>query len=219
MTNDVTVVCVLRLGGPVYTDLSWARKLRHGVQTFLPEAKFVCLTNDPIGSPLLHDGQHQEYQPLAHPEWSGFWSLVNWWQPGRFTGRVLAVGLDTLFVGDASEIAAYDGPVAGIHDFYHPGTLASGVMSWTGDECAPLYHEFEEFGNAIRDHHGRMDPWMRRRLLHAEKLQDHFPNQIVSLKAHCANGIPKNARIVCGHGQPRLNSPRAGWAYDYWRNQ
>jgi len=41
----------------------------------------------------------------------------------------------------------------------------------------------------------------------AEFLQDIFPNQIVSYKAHCLKRgedmIPEGARIICFHGTPK----------------
>lgn len=211
MTPPVTVVCVLRTGGPVYNDLSWVWALKRGVDRFLPGAQFRCITDAP--------GVGIWRAPMRHPEWLGYWSLVNWFAPGLFPGRVIAVGLDTLMVGDLSEIAAYSGPPAGINDFFQPPRLASGVMSWYGDELAHLFTTFEANADNIRARFPRMDPWLRTQIPDAERLQNHFPGQIVSLKAHAREGIPDGARIVCLHGKPRLNSPDAGWAYEYWKGQ
>lgn len=125
-----TVVCVLKSGGH-YTP-EWAWKLKAGVEQYLPGADFRCLTDMegvPGAVPLLKD----------RPGW---WSLPEWYRP-LFEGRVIALGLDTLIVGDLSELAAYDGPLAGIDDLYRPRHLASGVMTWRGDEAAHLWEAFE----------------------------------------------------------------------------
>jgi hypothetical protein len=34
--------------------------------------------------------------------------------------------------------------------------------------------------------------------------QDAVPDQIVSYKIHCRNGIPPDARVVCLHGFPKF---------------
>ncbi len=209
--SNVVVVCVQRDGG-AFNDPRWIRALRAGVQKWLPSADFRCITG------AQYPGHHI-IMP-RHPEWAGKWTLVNWWTPGLFTGqRVIAVGLDTLITGDLSAIAAYDGKYAGISDFYQPNVLASGVMTWFGDELQVLYDAFCKDPEGIQHRFPRMDPWMRTIIPDAVRLQDVFPDQIVSLKAHARAKCPKHARIVCGHGNPRLNSPTAGWAYGAWLAQ
>jgi len=202
----ITVVTVLRSGGE-YSQ-QWVHALRRSIQQFLPGATFRVLTDfpglDPWAIPLQHG-------------WPGWWSLVEWWRPGLFTGRVLAMGLDTFAVDDLSEIAAYDGPLAGISDFYTPKVLASGVMSWTGDEGAHIYETFAKDPRAVMQRHRRMDPWMRTLVPDAVRLQDIVPDQIVSFKKHARSGPPANARLVVGHGQPRFSSARAGWAHEHWK--
>lgn len=198
-----TVVCVLKSGGH-YTP-EWAWKLKAGVEQYLPGADFRCLTDMegvPGAVPLLKD----------RPGW---WSLPEWYRP-LFEGRVIALGLDTLIVGDLSELAAYDGPLAGIDDLYRPRHLASGVMTWRGDEAAHLWEAFDEQAGHVMAHFRRHDLWLRTVAPDAERLQDHVSG-IYSYKAHCRGGLPEDAVIVCGHGRPRFDDPGAGWAHEWWR--
>lgn len=207
--RPVTLVCVLRSGG-VYTP-EWARKLYVGARQHLPEAEFRVLTDLPT-----HSFPAGTAIPLQH-DWPGWWSLVEWWRPGLFQGRVLAMGLDTLLVGSLADIASCTEPIAGISDFYQPRVLASGVMTWEGDAGAHIYETFARNPAAVMRHQRRMDPWMRGLIPRAARLQDLYPRQIVSYKAHARSGIPPGARIVCGHGSPKFSEARAGWAHLHWQ--
>jgi hypothetical protein len=200
-----TVVCVMRSGGDYTPAYVWA--LKRGLARHNPEYDFRVLSDldcfGPWGIRLRHN-------------WPGWWSLVEWWRDGLFDTRVIAMGLDTLITGDLSDIASYDGPIAGISDFYHPRLLASGVMVWQPDAGAELYERFAREPDAIMRRYPRMDPWMRSVIPHAGRLQAHAPGHILSYKKHCRGGLPKGARICCFHGKPRPADPRAGWAHTAW---
>lgn len=210
-----TIVCVQRDGGE-YDDPRWVRALREGVRHWAPNADFACITSSP------HFAKDPWRVPPAHPEWKGKWSLVNWWQPGLFSGRVIAVGLDTLITGSLEDLfALQSNTICGISDFYQPKFLASGVMAWNADciESRDLYETFERDAKRIMVKHPRMDPWMRQIIPYAVRLQEKLPNQIVSYKKHAQACCPLGARIVCGHGEPRFDNPRTGWAHRAWMEQ
>ena len=131
--------------------------------------------------------------------------------------RVIAVGLDTLLIGDLSDLANYDGRPAGIRDFFRPNVLASGVMTWRGNELSHIYDAFQRDPDGIRKRYNRMDPWLRSQFVIPTYLQDHYPNQIFSYKAHARKGPPEGARIVCFHGRPAITeTPLGGWARREW---
>ena len=204
----LTVVCVLRSGGAYGPEWVWA--LERGIREHLTNFQFRVITD--------FKGVFGKFEvPMAH-HWPKWWSLVNWWKPGLFPGRVLAMGVDTLATGNLDQIATYDGAIAGISDFYHPAVLASGVMVWQKDAGADLYEAFRKDAGAIMRRFPRMDPWMRTVIGdRAGRLQDHFPGQIVSYKAHARAGVPAGARLVCGHGEPKFNNPKCGWANNWWK--
>lgn len=201
----ITVACVLKTGG-IYTR-EWVHALKSGLDEHLSGYRLACLSDDSAipaewAIPLIHG-------------WPGWWSKIELFRPGLFSGRVLYVDLDTLPVGDLSEIAAYDSPFAMLSDFYHPESAESGVMAWDGDECAHLYEAFlhEGAGRERRD-----GAWIANRS-DPVRLQDTFPGQIVSLKVHARRGCPEGSRLVAAHGRPKFDSAESGWAHEIWRRR
>lgn len=133
---------------------------------------------------------------------AGWWSKISLFEPGRFEGRCLFLDLDTLVVGSLDHMASYEGPFAGLSDFYHPERFASGVMLWTAGEADHVFTQWVNAGMPQFHEHGD-GGWIGQMMPNAGRLQSLFPTQIVSFKAHCARGIPKFARLVCFHGHPR----------------
>lgn len=201
----VTIACVLKSGG--IFDRRWVWALKRGLARHAPSHEFVCLTDVPgLGIWSI---------PLEHG-WTGWWSKIELFRPGLFDGPVLYLDLDTLVVGNLADLVSYDGPFAMLSDFYRPESPASGVMAWTPSaETAAIYESFVQQG---RIPGGRSDHWYARHAPKPVRLQDMFPGQIVSFKAHARSTPPEGARLVCGHGLPRFNDRKAGWAHDAWKS-
>lgn len=208
----LTVACVLRSGG-IY-DARWVRALKTGVERFLPQPhQFVCLSDIEI--------ERVETIPLAW-YWPGWWAKIELFTPGRLTGPVLYLDLDTLPVGDLSDVASYRGDLAVLSDFYHPELMASGVMAFTpGPHTDLVYHRFIAAAEATMARcRPRSDLFYRTVMENPHRLQDLFPGQIVSLKKHTLHDPPDApARLVCGHGRPRFDTQEARWAHDEWRRR
>jgi hypothetical protein len=147
-------------------------------------------------------------------------------EPGLFDGPVLYMDLDTLPVGDLADLAGYRGEFAGISSLLHvrrsgaQAPLQSGVMAWTpGPVTDALWAAW------LRDPAGHMrrfrgdGEWIASHVGKAGRLQSLYPGQIVSLKVEAKKGPPPGARLVCGHGRPRLNTAAAGWAHTAWKAQ
>lgn len=207
----MTVACVLRSGGDYGPE--WVYALRRGLNRWLPDHNFRCLTDVPAIPAAIAE-------PLVH-RWPGWWSKIELFRPGLFEGPVLYLDLDTLVVGDLSGIASYRGPFAMLADFYAAKRGRkqgeSGVMAWTpGNHTEAIYRAYCD--NPIT--RGGDGPFIRRHVKH-EYLQDLYPGQLTSLKVHApprtSNGPPEGARLVCGHGRPRFNTAAAGWAHDWWQ--
>lgn len=199
-----TVVCVLRSGG-IY-DQHWVRALRRGVHEWLPGARVVCMADTRVPC---------EQVPLRH-NWPGWWAKMELFRPDVFDGPVLFFDLDTLFVGGLSEIAAYRGPFALNRNFYAPADPSTNVMAWTpGPHTVALYELFAADPEAMMATNRGVDMFMRDHAS-AEALHELFPGQIVSYKVDAQKGAPPGARVICGHGDPRFNSRRAGWAHAHW---
>jgi hypothetical protein len=148
--------------------------------------------------------------PLRYPMWRGWWAKMELFRPD-IEGDLLAMDLDTRIVGDLSDIKART-ELTLLRDFYRPRYLQSGLMYLPAAARAETWvrwhdrymHVFQGDGNFM--HHvwsGRARTW-----------QDDLPDQVISYKVHVTkdptkskhvgNGtVPKNARIVVFHGQPR----------------
>lgn len=202
----ITVACVLRTGG-IY-DRTWVRALKRGLNRHLSDFQFVCLTDDASVEPYWR-------VPLLH-DWPGWWSKVECFRPGLFTGPVLYLDLDTLPVADLTMIASYRGAFAMLNDFYQgEKQVASGVMAWTpGPHTEAIYHAMLRERTLPR---GRSDYWYAKHAPPADRLQTLFPGQLVSFKQSARKGVPDGARLVCFHGNPRPSDPRAGWGHAAWK--
>ena len=138
--------------------------------------------------------------PLAHG-WPGWWSKIEMFRPGTFTGPVLYLDLDTIVLADVSDMAG--GSFAMLTDFNAPQRTASGVMAWTDDAPRVVYDAFLADPEGYMHRHQRGgDQAFIRRLVDARRLQDEHDG-IYSYKVHCTNGVPSDARLVCLHGQPK----------------
>lgn len=134
---------------------------------------------------------------------SGWWSKLTLFKPDTFPvgDRILYFDLDTWIVGNIDDLANYDGYFAGLRDFYQPNNLGSGVLAWKAGEFDKIWSKWVAIGKPklrIGD-----QAFIYMMIPDAVRLQDKFPNKIVSYKTHCRSGIPEEASIVCFHGKPR----------------
>lgn len=138
----------------------------------------------------------------------GWWAKLNLWVPNLLHGRIVFADLDSVVVGDLSDLARYAGSFAMLSDFLRPERPASGVMAWDADgaEARAIWEAF------VRDPEGHMhacrgggDQQFLRSVVgdDVDRLQALYPDQIVSYKVHCKDGLPEGARLVCAHGRPK----------------
>lgn len=212
----MTVACVLttrntgRCGGTCYGP-EWIWALKRGLAEHMPDATFRYLSDvapGPWRITLMHD-------------WPGWWAKLEALRPGAFPAgeRVLLLDLDTLVVGDLSELGGYDGEFAMIRDVLRPAQLQSGVLAFRAGpdtEAARLYRLFAADPQAAMRRCRGDGEWLRAHARQPDALQDLFPGQIRSFKRDARQGPPEGARLVLGHGRPRFNDPRAGWAHRAW---
>lgn len=204
------VACVLRSGGDY--DPGWVYALKRGVARHLPGPyRFACLTDVSSVPP-------QWAFPLRYT-WPGWWSKLELFRPGLFPEGelVLYLDLDTLVVGDLSDLAAYPGEFGMMTGIYHD-ILQSGVMAFRpGDLTREVWETWSEaprrYMRRFRGDGRFLSDLLEGR---ADRLMDLYPGQMVSFKEEAREGPPPGARLVLGHGQPRFSSPRAGWAHEEW---
>lgn len=204
-----TFASVLRSGGDYGPE--HVRALYRGVREHWPgPLDFVCLTDVVLGIEGVRE------VPLEHG-WPGWWSKMELFRPGLFTGPVLYADLDTLPVGDLSDLARYRPVFAMIADFYRPQLAQSGVMMFSPEMAEWVWGAWTAVGpdNAMRRFRGDGE-WLHHHT-RPVRLQDRFPGQIVSYKVHARSSPPAGARLVCLHGHPRPQHPDAGWAHELWK--
>jgi len=208
-----TVACVLRSGGDVYGP-AWVRALWRGVREHLPGAELVCLTD--LRLRILG----VETVPLLYG-WPGWWSKLELYREGLFSGPVTYVDLDSLPVGSLEDLCSLESEYAALSDFYQPKEMASGVLHFTpGTRTEKILERFLSGPAGImRKHKVRSDHWYRKVLGPVDRIQDLVPGQVVSFKAQAKSGPPRGARLICGHGRPRFNHPSAGWAHILWKKR
>lgn len=123
------VVCVLRSGGKVGYDVSWVERLQRAVARNLTRPhRFSCISDQPVPCHRIE----------MLTDWScgakGFWSKMQLFQPGLFTGPTLYLDLDTVICRNIDEI------VDRVQDqnmvmWYESDTKvhSSAFMYWQGD--------------------------------------------------------------------------------------
>lgn len=181
------------------------------------DARFVCLTDDPAG---LNTRIVTMPLPTDLETW---WGKLYLFKRGVFQDgeRVIFLDLDTLIVGSLNDLANYDGEFATLNDFYRPERVGPAVMLWrAGGKASAIWDAWEAAGKP-RNPMG--DLWWINQLdggrfaAEADKLQALYPRQFVSFKAHCHPLMPKGAKVVCFHGQPRPHNCTAEWVQHVWK--
>lgn len=202
----LSVACVLRSGGSVYTA-EYVRRLADGVWQHLPGAyRMVCLTDDP-------DAMPEGVEALGlHHDWPGWWAKIELFRPGIFDGPVLYMDLDTVIRGSLEELAHYPHRFTMLSDFYAPQYPASGLMAWEGD-YRRLYERFAAdparhiAGHCVTGDFGDGGYIAQELGFAPDRFQDLLPGQVASYKATPDRSA---ARVVCYHGKPRPHE--TGWA-------
>lgn len=193
--------------------------VRKHLPTFDPIVDaFVCLSD--LQDPRIPGVQ---WLSLAH-RWPGYWSKIELFRPGLFgSGRVLYIDLDTVIVGDISEIAALTEPFIGIGDFYRRPprkkqvSFASGLMSWNAGQHAGIYQTFARCAvRAMAQFRYGDQQWIGGCLIQYAFWEDLVPGQVVSYKVHCQEALPPTSRIVCFHGKPKPAEVQAPWIDEHW---
>lgn len=237
----INVVC-LKFGtlyGPEYVNRLLASLKRFTTIPF----KLHCFTDDIRG---IHPDVHNHQLPHNLPG-NGWWQKLYMFSKDMpITGRIFYIDLDTLITGNVDDIISHEGKFTVLHDFFMIrlptrkdkwGTgaeaVGSGVLSWNAGEHTQIWETFikdPKSAVASLSPHGDQK-WIQIHQPDREYFQDLFPNQLVSFKVHCRNGLPKNARIVCYHGKPSIPEsintttrvqgytiPPTAWVKDYWKD-
>ena len=176
--------------------------LRDQCAKWAPEATFECLTD--VSHRLLPGVIRHG---LKH-DYPGWWGKMELMRPD-FPGDFLFMDLDTVIVGPLDDILAVK-KLTLLRDFYRDGKklkegLGGGLMYLPDKDRAPVWDFWRQQPQLQMRMYARGDQFLFERLWlnTAQRWQDVVPQQVVSWKVHCQNGVPPEARIVCFHGVPK----------------
>lgn len=218
--SKITIAMVLKTGGDIY-NYNYVNALAKSIKKYVTiDHEIVCLTDDATGFSNYVD----RVIPLANgfPTW---WNKIELFKPGQFnTERVFYIDLDTIIVDNIDDIVSYDGKFSGLRDFYALHSLGSGILAWNTQYTSHIYSKFLHISNHVIETYIHGDQqWIDETKPSIEYIQDLHPNNIVSFKRHCikeADGsifIPKNAKIICFHGNPRPHMVQHPSIIPYWQ--
>lgn len=199
--GGLTVACVYRPGGGFSDD--YVYRLRDGVEKHsYVHDRFVCLTNQKL--------KGIETVPFKQ-NWQGWWSKLELFRPGLFSGRVAYFDLDTMIIGGISDLITDESDFISLTNWKGSGThVNSGVMSWNADlDFGRVYAEFHP--RMISAYEQSWEKWGDQAFIQ-ERLpvpfasyNEKYPERIVSYKLHVRKlgKVPKAASAVAFHGKPR----------------
>jgi hypothetical protein len=169
--------------------------LKAQVGQWLPEAEFVVLSDKRIAN--------VKCVPLVEG-WPGWWSKMELFRPD-LEGDILFMDLDTVVQGPLQEIAAV-GELTICQDFYRSYGLQSSLMYLPRADRGEVWRAFKANPAYAMHRAGRRgdQSFLEQHYLHrAKRWQKSLPNQVVSYKVDCQNGVPLDANVVIFHGTPR----------------
>lgn len=235
MSEDITVACVLKSGGRYNAE--WVRKLRDAVARHLTlPYRFVCLSDVDVPCeriPLLYDWPLLARQRGHDHDWTvapAWWSKLELFRPGLFSGAVLYIDLDSIVIGPLDRIVSYPHQFTMAHDPWNRDHLCSTAMAWTGDHSF-LFDAFMEDPGGIARRYDVDEP-KNGRIGDQAFIEDQFRafdfkvgtfrevvgrNAVVSYKVDCREGPPNDASIVALHGNPKQDQlGHIGWVTAAW---
>lgn len=199
-----TICCVLKSGGDFLpAHVEW---LRRQCAEHMPFWDFRCWSDmDVPGATPLKRG------------WPKWWSKFEIYET-PFDGPALVIDLDTVFVGTLNIRAEHADTALVMRDPWKDGhrfpeRLGGGFMylpEWTREflreSMEKEHHDFSKFaGNDQVFLHEYLGP-------HATRLQDEYPDELVSYKVHVMGlGLQPDNKVVYFHGKPRPWDIDAPW--------
>lgn len=233
----INIVC-LKWGvkfGPEYVNKLYNSISRNISKPF----KFHCFTDNSAelnSNVIVHK--------LPYDNLSGWWNKLYLFSneiPFNKNDKILFVDLDTVITGNIDDIVNVDCTnLVVLRDFYTGleksvvgnDNVGSGLMMWFHGDYSFIWDKFikdpEEAISLMKPHGDQK--WIQHCLSTRTYWQDVLPNQVVSFKVHCKEGLPDNARIICYHGKPSIpesitnytkdwiwNLTPAMWIQEYWK--
>lgn len=185
----ITVACVNHgnyLGmGDFYVDKMRSMVARHMSQPY----KFVCLKDE--------------------GEETGWWAKIELFRPGRFTGRVIYLDLDSVVVGNLDILSANKGIIDLTGWGWKTHTLCTSTMVWDAGEHEQVFLSFDD--SVKKRCRGDQD-WVTE--LGGWPILP--PALCRSYRYHSIVKPPKGCAVVAMHGSPKPHEIQFGWVPESW---
>lgn len=174
--------------------------------------KFICFTDDYSGLDIEID-----FRPLPFPGLDGWWNKLSLFKEGLFRDgdRILYIDLDTAITCGLDDIIKYDGEFAILRDFMRQDGMQSSVMMWGGNTHMHIWNDWIKAGMPKDEYGDQL--WIEKCVHNPDILQDLYPDCFVSYKLSAIMDIPKDAKMVIFHGQPRPDEIINGWVPYVWK--
>lgn len=210
-------VCCVWVKGHVPFSLVYVQTLRKMVARSLDRPhRFVCLSDRKAQIPKV-----EEIAISAPPRGMyGWWAKVQLFKPGRFTGRVLYLDLDTLIVDQLDAIVDYPSSCALIPD---AGTFRgargrsvvkrfnSSVMVWDAGAMDQVWRAWTP--RVTRRLHGDQD-WIGEQMPEA----DTMPLEWFPRLSQCPDGPPDESKVILAKVPKNLDAAkRYPWFAERWQ--
>lgn len=213
--TEITVATV-QTGNYCGRGKEYVAKLIDGVRRNMPKdivLSCVCITDD---AKTLPPGVLAKDVTFGPPSW---WQKLLLFKPGMFAPgtRVLYFDLDTIILGDLRDFAEYRGDFACIKDPFQNHAFSSALMAWEAGKYDHVWTMWDQAGRPQFDPRGDQQ-WIGQMVPEKDEWQTILPGQLVSFKKDCwlQGFIPKEARVLFFHGNPRPHSCRAADVMALW---
>jgi hypothetical protein len=232
-TGALTVACVYRSGGRLYSE-RYVENLSRMVARYLSlPHRFVCLSDVDVPCERI---------PLV-TGWPGYFSKLELFRPGLFPGPVLYFDLDTIIHGDIDPLARLAGEVDfGCVSDPLGGHMNSSVQTFRID-CSFVFDRFHKkgfFDRKIRPNlwfalnrvgmggrlvvgssfgdQGFTEKCLRKAGIAATHLDRLLPPEFFSTFNFDADAAVRPPGSVClMMGRPKPHEVHAGWVGQHWR--
>lgn len=204
-----TILCVNV--GPKY-PMEYVRILGDMVARHLPrdEYEFRCLTDRPDELP-------EPWKPIAaDPALPGWWQKVKLFDPALgLTGRLVYLDLDVCITGRLDKLLETPGI---IRDWNYPAYNSS-VMVWDAGEHVAIWTDFtHDVMTTVPPDHPKGFPWNDQDwITHVGGWATFPPSWCLSYRGHARAWPPKDAMVICFHGEPKPHDIHDGWVPESWK--
>jgi SAM-dependent methyltransferase len=216
-TPTVTIMCVLK-SNSVF-NIQHVINLKNMIKrnTTIP-FKFICLSDIDIDRSIC------ESIRLKH-NYDSRWSKIELFRHGLTkTQRIIYLDLDTIILKNVDDIMRANHGFMALKPWnknnQNMNICVSSMMSWNnGSSYSFIYDNFDS--SKIAQYSAGDKEYITKILRAKNKKAVYFQDithGIYSYKRNCRKSLPKDARIVCFLGRPKLNNPNLPqWVKGNWK--